>query len=70
MDKEIAKALMALAVATDEPIGRMFVLIEEIENPEMKARFKTAVGDLMGKVFTEIMAPIEKIYPDLTPERH
>jgi len=68
MDKEIARALMALATATDEPIGKMFELIEQIEEAETRDRFKKAANELMGAVFLEIIRPIETLYPDLSPD--
>jgi hypothetical protein len=39
MDKEVAQALMALAVAIDEPLGRMEAVIERIEDVEIRKRF-------------------------------
>jgi hypothetical protein len=67
MNKEIAKALMACAMATDEPIAKMLELIEQMEEGELKDRFKRAAGDLMGAVFRDIVRPIEALYPDLNP---
>lgn len=69
MEKDIAIELMSLAVLIDEPIARMFAVVERIENIETKARFKTAVGDLMGAIFRDIIFPIESLYPDLNPDR-
>jgi hypothetical protein len=68
MDKEIAKALMACAMATDEPIAKMFDRIEQMEAGEVKDRFKKAAGDLLGAVFRDIISPIEALYPDLNPD--
>jgi len=68
MDKEVARGLIALAVATDEPIGEMSVLIEQMEDGEEKDRFKKAVGDLMEAIFLDIIRPIETLYPDLNPD--
>jgi hypothetical protein len=69
MDKEIASALIALATATDEPIGKMTELIEQIEDGETKDRFKKALGDFMGAIFLDIIRPIETLYPDLNPDK-
>ena len=68
MDKEVARELMALAIETDGPIGKMFTVIERIEEGETKDRFKKAVGDLMAAVFRDIIFPIETLYPDLNPD--
>lgn len=40
MDKEVARGLIALAVATDEPIGKMDELIEQMEDGEEKVRLR------------------------------
>ncbi|MGO9134445.1 MAG: hypothetical protein ACLP8A_10410 [Methylovirgula sp.] len=68
MNKDIAKTLMLLAVATDEPIGKMLEIVERIEEKETKDRFKNAIGDIMGAIFRDIIFPIENMYPDLKPD--
>jgi hypothetical protein len=68
MDKEVAKALMALAVAIDEPLGRMEAVIERIEDVEIRKRFRRAAGDVMGAIFEHIIYPLETMYPELNPD--
>lgn len=68
MNKDIAKALMTLAVATDEPLGKMLGIVERIEDGKLRDRYKKAVGDVIGAIFREIIYPIEEMYPDLTPD--
>ncbi|MDF2117558.1 hypothetical protein PY365_18405 [Roseiarcaceae bacterium H3SJ34-1] len=68
MNKQIATQIIACAVAMDEPIGNMHALIEQMEEDEVKERFKKAVGDLMGILFLNIVRPIETLYPDLNPD--
>jgi len=68
MNKQIAREIIACVVATDEPLGRMHALIEQMEEGEVKERFKKAAGDLMRALFLNIVRPIETLYPDLNPE--
>ena len=69
MEKEIAKSLISLATAMDISIGSMFTEIEKITDEEEKARFKRAVGDIMGYIARDIIFPIVDRHPDLDPDR-
>ena len=69
MNKDIAKALLALSKSTDEIIANMFTEVEKIDDDKLKARFKRAVGDLMGFVARDLIFPIENIYPDMRTDR-
>ncbi len=69
VDKDIAKALIELAVGIDEPIVKMSELVARIEDDETRNLLKKVIGDLMGMIFAEIIFPIETIYPDLNPDQ-
>ncbi len=67
--KDIAEALVTLAVAMDEPLGKMGEVVARIEDNETRDLFKKAIGNLTGAIFAEIIFPIEQIYPDLNPDK-
>jgi hypothetical protein len=69
MDRDIAETLMTLAVAMDEPLGKMDENVARIEDSEARDLFKKALGNLMGAIFAEIIFPIEQMYPDLKPDK-
>jgi hypothetical protein len=65
MDKNVAASLLSLAKSLDPVIANMFAEVEKIDDPEVKSRFKAAVGDLMGYVARDIIFPIENRFPAL-----
>lgn len=69
MEKEVAKSLIDLAIATDRTIGEMFVEVEKISDAELKEKFKTAVGNLMGFIARDIIFPITRRFPELDPDK-
>jgi hypothetical protein len=69
MDRNVAGALLALSKSTDEIIANMFTEVEKIDDETLKARFRRAVGDLMGFVARDLIFPIENIYPDMRTDR-
>jgi hypothetical protein len=69
IDKDIAETLVTLAVAMDDPLGKMDEVIARIEDSETRDLFKKAIGNLMSAIFAEIIFPIEQMYPDLNPDK-
>ncbi len=66
MDKDVAVAILSLAKATNEIIGKLYSEVEKISDSDLKAQFNSAVSNLMGSIARDLIFPIEKIYPDLT----
>ncbi len=66
MDKDVAVAILSLAQATDEIIGKLYSEVEKIYDSDLKAQFNGAVSNLMGSIARDLIFPIEKIYPDLS----
>ncbi len=66
MDKDVAVAILSLAKATDEIIGKLYSEVEKISDNNIKAQFNSAVNNLMGSIARDLIFPVEKIYPGLT----
>ncbi|MEJ0049956.1 MAG: hypothetical protein WDN02_01845 [Methylovirgula sp.] len=69
MEKEVAQALLSLAVSLDGPVGQMYAETRRFSDPAIKAKFDKAIGDLMGHVAKELIFPIVDRYPDLNPDK-
>jgi hypothetical protein len=69
MEKPLAARFIETSVALDAPINKLLDLVAEIADPEEKAAFNRAVGDLMGLVFARLMVPVLRQYPDLDPDK-
>jgi len=69
VERPLAARLIEASVALDAPIGKLFDLVAEIADPDEKAAFNQAIGDLMGLVFGRLMVPVLRQYPDLDPDK-
>ena len=68
MNEETARAVVNAVTAFDPLIGTLSEAIDDVGDENLRSQFKRAVGDVMGVLFSEIMHPLEKIYPSLIPE--
>ena len=69
MEKALAARFIETSVALDAPISKLLDLVAEIADPEEKAAFHRAAGDLMGLVFARLMVPVLRQCPDLDPDK-
>ena len=69
MDKKVAKSLMASFFAMSEPLNAASDLIDEIDDMAEQKTFREGVGRIMGSLYTDLMVPIIRQYPDLDPDR-
>ena len=69
MEKAVAKSLISMAAAMDVNITEMFSEIEKITDEGQRAKFKKAVGDLMGYIARDVIFPIVDEHPDLDPDK-
>ena len=70
MQKSTAEKLMAALAWMEHPLQYYFDLLDEISDEEEKTKLRNAVGDMMGRHFTELMIPILRQHRDLDPERN
>ena len=68
MERAIAEQLMQSFLALDGPLNSATILTEKIENKEEKELIRRAIGNVTINVYTDLMRPIIKQYPDLDPE--
>ncbi len=69
MDKNLAKQLIQKLQDLDEPMGDVIDVIEQIPDEEEMRRFRGEIGDLIARVYTKLMVPILRQYPDLDPDK-
>ena len=70
MEKNIAKLLMDSLLVLDEPLNRATELTDQINDEEERKRFRKGIGEIGGRVYTDLMVPIIRQYPDLDPEKN
>lgn len=69
MDRQTAEDLMAALVELDGPFSKAAEVTLRIEDREERVKIREGLGGVIGRVYTEVMMPILKQYPDLDPDR-
>lgn len=69
MDRNLAAALMEQLVALSAPLNALTELSFQIPDAEERSALRKAVGGVMGIVYTDLMRPLIRQYPDLDPDR-
>jgi hypothetical protein len=69
MDRTVAEKLMKDLMALTNPLNSATQATTQITDKEEQASFRRAIGEIMNSVYTDLMRPIVKQYPDLDPDR-
>lgn len=56
-------------LALDEPLNSAAMLVDKIPNKEEQKEFRRGLGEIVGRIYTDLMLPITRQYPDLDPEK-
>ena len=68
MEKEIAKRLIELAVALDDPLNEATTLTSKISDIEERKAVRRAIAEITGAAYSELIRPILRQYPELDPD--
>lgn len=69
MEKKVAELLMKNLLALSEPLNSATTLIDQISSKDEQAALRRGLGELMGRIYTDLMIPIIEQYPELDPDR-
>lgn len=69
MDKARAKLILDQIKSMDGSFGKLSEFVHGISNEEERKSYAKQLGDIMGRMYTEIMIPIIRQYPDLDPDQ-
>ena len=69
MDRNVGELLMSNLLAFDEPLNSSATLVNQIPNKEEQKEFRRGIGEIVGRIYTDLMLPIIRQYPDLDPEK-
>jgi hypothetical protein len=56
-------------LSLDEPLNKATEIAKQIADLEERKLIHRGLGDVVGRIFTDIMVPIIRQYPDLDPTR-
>lgn len=69
MDKNRAKLILDHIKSMDGSFGKLSELVDGISDETERKLYAKRLGDTWGIIYTEIMFPIVREYPDLDPDK-
>ena len=69
MDKKTAKELIETFVGLDASFSKASELTRNIEDKDEQIKFRQSLGEIIGDIYTELIIPIIRQYPELDPEK-
>ena len=70
MKKNIAKLIMEILLSLDKPLNTVTELTDQIEDEKERKILRKGIGEIGGIIYTDLMIPIIRQYPELDPERN
>jgi len=69
MEREIAEKLMKVLLEFDDPFNRATEIISQVSSQEEQRALRRGLVESVGKVYSNVMYPILRQYPDLDPDK-
>ena len=69
MERKIAERLMNEMLALGRHLDQAGELTKQMVDAEERVAFRKGIGEVVGSVYTEVMIPLIRQYPDLDPDR-
>lgn len=69
MKKDSAKALMEKLLRLSEAMDQVCILIDQLESEEERKEFRRGMSGMLADVYTELMRPLIRQFPDLDPDK-
>ncbi len=67
MHKDLAISILDQAMRINEELGAFDLIVSGIEDESTKKTYVKALGNLIGAVAFDLIAPIVREYPELDP---
>jgi hypothetical protein len=68
VERKLAEQLIGHFLALDKPLNDAAHLVETIEDAAVQRQMKGAIADVVLSVYTDLIRPIVRQYPDLDPK--
>ncbi|MEZ2221707.1 hypothetical protein [Rhizobium sp. RCC_161_2] len=69
IDKAHAKRIIDLVVSLDPILNKLAEEVTSIENTELSRELRGALAEIMGQAMMGIIVPLEKLFPELNPDK-
>jgi hypothetical protein len=70
MERHIAERLMEILLRLDTPLNEATELTELLPDVAEQKAIRRGIGEVTLTIYTEIMRPIIRQFPDLDPEKN
>jgi len=68
MERSVAEELMQALLALDRPLNRATELTGKIADVDERKAARRVIAEITSNVYTELIRPIVRQYPDLDPD--
>jgi hypothetical protein len=69
MHRAAAESMIGKLLEVSQKLNELTEAIEQVPDLEERKRMRRPVGQLMGLLYTDLIVPIIKQYPDLDPDK-
>jgi hypothetical protein len=69
VDRSLATELVSRLREVDGPLNAAAEAVEKIQDPERKRAFRRAIAEVIGLIYTDLLIPIGRDFPDLLPDK-
>ncbi|QTN25660.1 hypothetical protein HZ992_12200 [Rhizobacter sp. AJA081-3] len=69
MNKDSAEAMMKKLLELSEAMDQVCSLIDQLESEEERMELRRGMSGMLADVYTELMRPIIRQFPELDPDK-
>jgi hypothetical protein len=69
VERSTATEIVGHLRSLDEPLNAAMAAVEKIQNIEQRRTLRRALASIVGAVYTDLLVPIGKDFPDLLPDK-
>jgi hypothetical protein len=69
MERSTAIEIVSRLKALDSPLNTAMAAVEKVGDMEQRRAFRRALARVVADIYTELLVPIGKEFPDLLPDK-
>lgn len=69
MEKSLAASIIEGSLVVGQSLNELLRLVEKVTEGRVQKDLRRQIGDVMGRLYTDVMMPVIQQYPDLDPDR-
>lgn len=69
VDRALAAEITSHLLELDEPLNAALAAVEKLRDGEQKRAFRRAIAGVTAAIYTDLLVPIGREFPDLLPDK-